>query len=321
MTYKRILVPLDGSKLAEVVFSYAKELAGTLDLDVILLHVYPAEEDEFTPVHRAYITHAVDLIRQQSGEVQKRVDMEAGTKLAQVQGELLTGAADEGILRYADEKNVDFILMASHSRSGLRHWAMGKVADKVLRISKVPVLLVRAGVPNETPYDKWPSKAILVPMDGSEMAEAVLPHVEALARQRGARPVEVVLLRVCEPPAMPTYYAPEFSGVPLNWGEYMQQEIARCKQTAGQYLNGIEKRLKDDNINARSEVLVGKAPDEIINYIKKNPFNLIVMATHGRSGLSRWVYGSVAESVLLGVSSPIFLVKPRQTDSITKEGE
>ncbi len=101
----------------------------------------------------------------------------------------------------------------------------------------------------------------------------------------------------------------------------MQQETARCKQVAAEYLTGVEKRLKDSHISVRSEVPVGKAADEIINYIKKNPFCLIVMATHGRSGLSRWVYGSVAESVLLGVSSPIFLVKPRQSESVIKEGE
>ena len=74
---------------------------------------------------------------------------------------------------------------------------------------------------------------------------------------------------------------------------------------------GKEKQLKDISISVRSEVLVGKAADEIVDYANKNPFNLIVMATHGRSGLSRWVYGSVAENVLLGVSSPIFLVRPR----------
>jgi len=186
---------------------------------------------------------------------------------------------------------------------------MGSVADKVLRASKVPVWLVRAGIPDEIPYDQWPKKTILAPLEGSELDESVLPHVETLAKQRGRELVDVVLLRVCEPPATPSYYAPELSGVPLHWGEHVQQETARCKQVAKEYLAGKEKRLKESNISVRSEVLVGKAADQIVDYVNKNPFNVIVMATHGRSGLSRWVYGSVAENILQEVSSPVLLVR------------
>ena len=134
--------------------------------------------------------------------------------------------------------------------------------------------------------------------------------VEILAKQGGTEPMDVVLLRVCEPQVSPAYYAPEFSETPLNWGKYMQQETDRCKQTAAEYLAEIEKRLKDLGIGARSELLVGKADEEIVDYANKDPFNLIVMATHGRTGLSRWVYGSKTENVLLGVSTPIFLVRP-----------
>ena len=101
----------------------------------------------------------------------------------------------------------------------------------------------------------------------------------------------------------------------------MDKEVARCKRVASEYLAGVAKRLKDSGISARSEVLTGKAADAIVDYANKSPFNLIVMTTHGRSGLSRWVYGSVAENVLQGVSSPLFLVKPQQSDSsVKKEG-
>ena len=306
--YKRMLVPLDGSELAEVVFTYAKELAGRLGLDVILLYVGHPAACEFTPMRRAYIERAAGIVRRQSKMIQKRVGIQSGGKPVEVRGELATGYPAEEILRYADENAVDLILMATHGRSGLKRWVMGNVADKILRASKVPVWLVRAGIPEETPYDKWPKITILVTLDGSELAESVLPHAEVLAKQRGTKP-DVVLLRVCEPSTTPAYYAPELSGVPLNWGEYAQQETARCKQEAKEYLARMEKRLKDSHISVRSEVLVGKAADEIVDYANKNPFNLIVMATHGRSGLSRWVYSSVAENVLQGVSSPILLIR------------
>lgn len=309
--YQRLLVPLDGSELAEVVFTYAKELAGRLDLEVILLYVFNPALREFLPMHQAYIERAAEIVRRQSREVQEKTGLPPGGKPVEVRGELATGHSAEEILRYADENDVDLILMATHGRSGIRRWAMGGVADKVLRASKIAIWLVRTEVPDEVAYDKWPRKTIIAPLDGSELAESVLPHVEALAKQRGTEPVEVVLLRVSEPPVMPSYSIPELSDIPLNWGRYEQQETARGKQVAKEYLVGIEKRLKDSHISVRSEVLVGKANDAIVEYANKNPFNIIVMATHGRAGLSRWVYGSVAEYVVLGVSSPVLLVRPR----------
>ncbi len=306
----RMLVPLDGSELAEVVFTYAKELAGRLDLDIILLHVSSPEEAEFIPMHRAYVERAAEIVRRQSRELQKKTGIRPGGKTIKVQGELAVGYPAEEILRYADENAVDLIIMATHGRSGIRRWSLGSVANKILRASKVPVLLARAGIPAEVTYDKWPKRTILVPLDGSELSESVLPYVRTLAKQRGVEPVDVVLLRVCESPVTPAYYTPELTGVPLNWGRYMEQDMARSKQAADKYLAGIEKQLRDAGLNVRSEVLIGKAADEITDYVNRNPFNLIVMATHGRSGLSRWVYGSVAENILLGVSSPIFLVRP-----------
>ena len=313
--YQRMLVLLDGSELAEVVFPYAKELAGRLDLDVILLHVYSPALREFVPMHQAYIKGAARTVRRQAQEVQKELGIEPGGKPIKVRGELAMGYPADEILRYADENAVDLILMASHGRSGIKRWVMGSVADKVLRASKVPVWLVRAGIPDQVPYDQWPTRTIIVPMDGSESDESVLPHVEVLAKQRGTEPLDVALLRVCDIPVTPSYYSPELSGVPLNWGEYMEQEMARSKQVAKEYLAEVAKRLKDIGISVQSEVTVGKAADEIVNYANKNPFNIIVMTTQGRSGLRRLVYGSVTESVLLGVSSPILLVRPGKPDS------
>lgn len=309
--YRRMLCPLDGSELAEVVFTYAKELAGRLDIDVDLLHVSTPSAKGFMPMQQAYIKRAAEIVKRQAREVQQSTGMPQGGKPVKVKGELVTGYPADEILHYAEENEVDFILMATHGYSGRKRWALGSVASKVLSASKIPVWLVRAGTPEETPFEKWPSQTLLVLLDGSELAESVLPHVEALAKQRGAEPVDVVLLKVSETPTMPSYYGPELSGVSLNWGEYVQREETRRKKVAAEYLAKVEERLKDSNINVQSKVLVGKAADEIIGYVNKNPFSIIVMATHGRSGLSRLVYGSVAANLLQGVSNPIFLVKPK----------
>ncbi|MFH1381447.1 MAG: universal stress protein [Chloroflexota bacterium] len=310
--YKKILVPLDGSELAEEVFTYAKELAGRLNLDVVLLHVSSSDERDSLPMRQAYIEQRAGIIERDLEKARPK-GTKAGGELPEVHGEVVAGYPPEEILRYADEHDVDLILLATHGRSGQTRWALGNVADKVLRTTKVPVWLVHSGIPEEIVYDKWPTRRVLVALDGSELAEAVLPHAEEWAIKRGPERVEVVLLRVCEPLAMPTYYTPELSGLPLRWGEYEQQEIDRCKQESQEYLAALVNKLAEKGITARSEVLFGKAAEEIINYANKNPFNLIIMATHGRSGVGRLVYGSVAASVLQGVMRPLLVVKPQQT--------
>ena len=307
--YHKMLVLLDGSELAEVVYPYAKELAGRMDLDIILLHVYGPSVRDFAPMHQAYIERSARTIRHQAQEVRKKLGIEPGAKPLKIRGEIAMGYHADEILRYAEENAVDPILMATHGRSGIKRWVMGSVADKVLQATKVPVLLVRAGLEEETPYDQWPEKTIIVPLDGSEMAESVLPYVEALAKQRGTEPTNVALLRICEPPVTPSYYSPELSGVPLNWGEFMEQETARCKQASSEYLANIAKPLTDKGISVQPQVLVGKAADEIVDFANKNPFSIIVMVSHGRSGLKRLVYGSTAESILLGVTCPMLLVR------------
>ena len=95
----------------------------------------------------------------------------------------------------------------------------------------------------------------------------------------------------------------------------MEQEMTRCKQNASDYLGSIAKKLDDQGIKTESTVLVGQAADEIIDFVSKNPFSIVVMATHGRTGLRRLVFGSVTESVLQAVSNPILLTKPEQAGS------
>ena len=305
--YKRVLVPLDGSELAEVVFSYAKEFAARLGLDLVLLHVTSPHERDLVPLHRAYVEQAAGVLRRESEELQKEAGIQPKGGGVRTEGELAVGHAAEEILSCALRHNIDLILMATHGRSGIKRWALGSVADKVLRVSKIPVCLVRAGLREEIIHDKWPTRTMLVPLDGSELAELVIPHVEALAKQRGSELVDVVLLRVCEPPAVPSDYPPTAG---LTWEEHQAQEIARHTTVCDEYLAGVQKRLEGMGLKARSVVLKGKPADEITDYASKNCVNLIVMSTHGRSGISRWAYGSVANKVLLGVCSPVFLIRP-----------
>jgi len=309
--YRRMLVPLDGSELAEVCLTYAVELAGRLDIDLTLLHVTSPSVSTIMPMQRAYVQQAAETIQKQTREVQKETGLKPKGRLVKVQGELIEGYPADEILRYTEENEIDVIMMTTHGRTGKKRWYIGSVAGKVMGASRLPVWLVNTGSKIETPYDKWPSKTLLVPLDGSELAESVLPHVEAIAKQRGTEPLDVVLLRVSERPVIPTYYSTDISGPTIDWGNYAQRETVRRKTSAEEYLSEIEKQLKEKNINVSTKVIEGKAKDEIVDYANKNPFCIIVMASHGRSGLSRLVYGSVAANLLQGISNPIYLIKPQ----------
>ena len=301
-----MLVPLDGSELAESVIVYAKELTAKLGLELTLLHVCSPEERELIPMFRGYVEQAAETLGHQSKELSEPGGIDAGRNGAIAHGAVVVGHPADEIARYADDNDVDLIMMATHGRSGIGRWAMGSVADKVLHASTVPVWLVRAGVADRVAYDKWPKKTILVPLDGSEVAESVLPHVEALAKQRDSESIDVVVFRICEYAVVPD----DPGGEPSGWEIGLRREISQAKRAAEKYLARVEERLTAASIGARSDVLVGQPADVIVDYANGHQFGLVAMATHGRSGLSRLAFGSVAEKTLRGLSCPLFLARP-----------
>ena len=116
--YKRMLIPLDGSRLAEEVFVYAKELAGRLDVDLVFLHVCRPEESESSFMRKSYVERIADMVKRQAEEVQEKTGAPPKAKAIQAIGEIAIGQPAEQILRYTDENGIDLILMATHGRSG-----------------------------------------------------------------------------------------------------------------------------------------------------------------------------------------------------------
>ncbi len=146
---------------------------------------------------------------------------------------------------------------------------------------------------------------ILVPLDGSELAECVLPHVESIAKGCGAQ--KIVFLRVVEPFHMPL--SGREVGYIFTADDWKRME-SESKATAENYLNRLMDRVNYDGINVQSEVLGGgRVADVIADYATDNEANLIVIATHGRSGVSRWIWGSVADRVLRSACVPVLMIR------------
>ncbi len=290
--YKNLLVPLDGSKLGEISFPFAKDFAAKLNLPVTFLYVAVPEERQFAQMHRAYVEYTADTIKSQSEK--------KGCPIV-ARGEVFVSkSVSEGILDYARKNKIDLIFMVTR-----RCLEPGSVSDSILRTSHIPVLLVRADSPAKV--SNRSNMTIIVPLDGSRLAESILPHVEAIAKSRGSGTIDVILVRVCETPVISSDYPEDMV---VSWEERMEQEEAKCQVGSKQYLSGIERRLTQAGIKVKQQTLVGRVADEIIDFAAKTPSSLIAMSTHGRSGIGRWVYGSVAEKVLIGASSPILLVRP-----------
>jgi nucleotide-binding universal stress UspA family protein len=309
--YKRMLVPLDGSKLAEETIPYARELAGRLDLDLDFLYVSHPLMMQMLPMSQFYVEKIAEAVKTQVLIVRANTVGKETARPVEVRSKVTTGYPAEEILKYAEENEVDIILLATHGASGVRRWAMGSVAYQVLHASKIPVWLVRSGIPEQIVFDKWPRRTILVPLDGSQLAESALPHAEAIARQRGAQVTEILLLSVYAPTIYPVKYYFQMDyppKVPLKYEDYVQQEIDQARESCKKYLNHLADQLKAKGLQVRTEAVMGEPADEIIKYAHQNPFQLIVMASHGRSGLSHLTIGSVAERVLLETNIPVFMI-------------
>lgn len=308
--YKNMLIPVDGSKLAESVFPYAREVAGRLGTNVTILHVSDPKESETLPMHRAYVKHLAEVLRRRVSDIEKKTGRKQGRERVQVSGEVVVGYAAEEIVRYTRDKGADLIVMATHGRTGMWRWVLGSVADKVVRASSVPVLLVRPEAVGKGGFKKWTDITVIVPLDGSPLGESVLPHVQALAHQVGNDLLNVVLIRVCETPPMPVIPGAE---IPFDWKKLIDDSWTACKRVTKEYLGGVENHLKQTGLQVRSEPIEQTkltVAEEIVDYANKIPFGLIVMATHGRSGVSRWAEGSVAHKVLTGSSRPMLMVRP-----------
>ncbi len=147
-------------------------------------------------------------------------------------------------------------------------------------------------------------KRILVPLDGSELAERALPHALGTARCMGS---QLWLVRVC----LSQFYAfsPGGDG-PL----YSEEALEADHRAAAEYLARVRAQFNCPDVAGMTEVLTGTVAETIIDYARAKSIDLIVMSTHGRSGLSRWVYGSVTDKVLRGATCPTLIVRGQSAD-------
>jgi nucleotide-binding universal stress UspA family protein len=292
--FNRILVPLDGSRTAEEALPLAEPLFHVESPRIDLLRVIPLEIREGVPIHRGEILQRRDEAR----EYLDRVAVRLRDRGADVEGAVRLGMPADEILKFAAFTEVDLIVMTTHGRSGVRRWIMGSVAERVMRITEVP-MLVRKSFEEAPTQPPGPFKKILLPLDGHREAEQVLPYAEALARAYGSEVLVATILRPDESVAA-------MMGPPVT----------------EQYLQDLCGRFRERRLTAAAVLRHGEPSVELRDLIEREKPDLVAMTTHGRTGLSRWVHGSVAETVLRSVTTPLFVLRihPAEVEAKKEEG-
>lgn len=307
--YKRILVPLDTSELAEIALPYAEELAVKLGSEIILLHVGTLDDDPDKSEHNVYLSKMAAKTEQ---KIKKSPALPPGAKVKVISAILglpsMIANPPEEILDYAEKENISLIIMATHGRTGIRRWALGSTANKIAKAAKCPLLLIRAGAgaPKKVSLGK-----ILVPLDGSQPSEAVLPYIENLVSKLKSK---ISLLNIVEP----LYHFYPYSeglgyyGAGMLRVPYTEEEMKPLKEVAEKYAKGVNDKLLSEGLQTSYEVRTGSPGEEIIKAEGEMHPDMVAMSTHGHSGFGRWEHGSIADKVLHAGITPLLLVRPRQ---------
>lgn len=292
--YSAILVPLDGSALSEGALPTAKALARKFSSRLVLVRAawFPAvamtepQEDQISLAREcdAYLNGLATTLRGEGYTVDTTVPQTP---------------AEQGILAAIQLFHAELVVMTTHGRSGLGRWVYGSVAEAVLNQSPVPVWLVRAwGAVAPTLFEKTPLR-LLVPLDGSEFAEVVLPHAARLAHSMGAA---LVLMRAIAPLRLPAD--------PLVAQALLEQAELENEETTAKYLADLAAPLRAEGVTVQTAVRLGAAARAILEEAWASDISLIIMATHGRTGLERVFLGSVAMDVLRRGTTPLLLIHP-----------
>jgi nucleotide-binding universal stress UspA family protein len=303
---KTILVPLDGSALAEQVLPSVRLLATMLKANVHLLRVISDDKSDqivaemnartfpvLSPltVQMQREQHAWDLLMQGAENYLAGPAIQLREAGIVVQTEVRPGFAAEQIIAAAASEQTVLIAMATHGYSGLRRWRLGSVTDKVVHAATTPVLIVRGAADALAAAPTL--KHILVPLDGSDLARQALPIAVDLARAAAA---DITLLQVVD-------VVPEADPRARPHGQATMQQAA-----AMQELTDLSEQL-GQQITVSPLVEVGYPAEVIVDSARAHQVDLIAMATHGYTGSRRWALGSVADKVLHATTTPLLLVR------------
>jgi nucleotide-binding universal stress UspA family protein len=295
--FKHILAPLDGSALSVCALPHAMTMARAFGAQVTLLRVAERERDPG-------LSQAIDPVEWQIYKAEAEAYLNELLDRFQAAGlqarkALLEGQAAERIIQFVREHEVDLVVMSTHGQSGLSDWNVSSVVQKVILRTHTPVMLVRAYTCIETDLAEPHYQRLLVPLDGSQRAEYVLPLVTSLAEFHGC---SVVLAHVVPRPEVPR------RGPLMPDEEALVDRLTDLNRRAGvRYLEELESRM---TVPVESHLLVSDdAAVTLHQLVADEEIDLVLLCAHGYTGESQWPYGGITLNFIVYGTTPLLVVQ------------
>ena len=300
--FRSVLVPLDGSPLAEQAIPLALEIARAARSKVrlVLVHhslpapFYEESAQQYVSLDLAMRKAARDYLRGLAGMLRQR----SGLRISSV---AIDGSVAQALVKYVQDVGADLVAMTTHGRGGARGAWLGSVADHLVRRLDIPVIVTRAreGAESLSPPPKI--REILVPLDWSPLAEAALAPAAAVA---GLFDAELVLVQVVPPLSAGSLLPVTFAA------GYDIEIIALQRKAAQDYLDGLGEDLRERGARVKTTVVVGRNVGEaLIKLAHPERTDLVAIASHGRSGVQRLMLGSVADKLIRAAEPPVLVVR------------
>ncbi|HEX7734617.1 MAG TPA: universal stress protein [Ktedonobacteraceae bacterium] len=319
--FQRILVPLDGSERARQALPVAARIARDSGGSLLLLSVMhlPLNFTWQMETGLMQVDSRIAVHQEQEAELAALASSEE-LKGIKVTREVVEDLPAQAILEKAQSSQADLIVMCSHGRSGITHWALGSVAQKVARHSPIPVLILHAGWPMALPPHGIRPVRVMVALDGSLLAEnALLPAARLSEILSTPLPGAVHLVR-----SLP--FPTDFD---CGQDDAFARAGQQAKQDAQTYLQSIQQQLASQtNVHITCSIASSLDTAETLISIAETgegsglagiteSSDIIALTTHGRSGLARWVMGSIPERILGTTRLPLLIVRPQLTSEFS----
>lgn len=288
--YDQILFPTDGSETAATAFEYARSVASAHDATLHILHVADSTVTSTTRIGG----DVVDVLEREGKEFVDELAERANSAGISAVTDVQQGGPAEMIVEYADEYDIELIVMPTHGRDGLKRHLLGSVTERVVNTASTPVLTV---TPSEVEEFVYPPSTILLPTDGSRCAELALEEVTALADTTDAA---LHLLTVVETATL---------------GIDVRSTVARDKleERASELLDNATATAREAGVESiATSIAYGQPYKNIHSHITENDIDLVVMGTRGETDFSRYVLGSVSDKLIRTAPVPVLVVPERE---------
>jgi nucleotide-binding universal stress UspA family protein len=313
--FDTVLVPLDGSQLAGCVLPHVVAIARSFDAEITLLRMLERNQAGAS-------AQVFDLLNWQINKTRSALYLEkTKTRFEELsvraRTTVMEGLVAEGIIEYAQSRGIKLIILSSHGRNGVTQWGISSITQKIILSAQTSLLIVRAhqhdvqlGELSATPL----YQRIMVPLDGSQRAENVLPIITQLAHFHKSR---VHLVHVVKTPEMARQMPPAPEDIDLS-----NRVVARNQEEAGRYLEQVKSRSDLDGIAIQTHLITSNhAAVALHQLMEQENFDLVTLNAHGYSGNHQWPYGSMVNHFILYGKVPLLIVQdlPLKQESIPQE--